>query len=162
MKKFSFLKLLYAKHKEELLRFALRKLGSPDDAEEIVQDTFHNMMNVESAETLENPRAYLYKTAHNLALNRLRQGNHHSSYLQQCDDTATTVSLERSVIAEDALEHIRATVTKLPTTTQQVFYMSRIEGKTYAAISHELKISVSSVEKHMMKTLKILRENDED
>ena len=162
MKKFSFLKLLYAKHKEELLRFALRKLGNPDDAEEIVQDTFHNMFNVESAETLENPRAYLYKTANNLALNRLRQSNHHSDYLQQCDDTATTVSLERSVIAEDALAQIQECVAQLPIATQQVFYMNRIEGKTYAAISRELGMSVSSVEKHMMKTLKILRENNEE
>lgn len=161
MKNFAFFKLLYADYKDELLRFALRKLGGEDDAEDIVQDTFQNIMGIENPETIENPRAYLYRTAQNIAFNRQRQSGRHRDYLASCDDDEVSIPLERKVIAQKSLDHVERALKALPELARHVFFMSRIEGKTYHDIANELEISVSSVEKHIMKVLKKLRNDVE-
>lgn len=162
MKNFAFFKLLYADYKDELLRFALRKLGGEDDAEDIVQDTFQNIMGIENPEDIENPRAYLYRTAQNIALNRQRQSGRHRDYVASCDENAVSISLERKVIAQKDLDKIELGLKSLPEVTRQVFFMNRIEGKKYHQIADELGVSVSSVEKHIMKVLKKLRNDVEE
>ena len=159
MKQLHFLKSLYDDYKEELFRFALRKVGCSDDAEDIVQDTFHNMLGIDNLHNFENPRAYLYRTANNLALNKHRQQNRQTSAFHQLShqehhapDTA------HQIFAQSELEDIATALQELPETTQAIFHLSRVENKTYSQISEQLNLSTSSVEKHMMKTLKKIRQ----
>ena len=162
MKYVKLFKSLFTNHEDELRRYVTGKMGNSADAEEIVQDAFHNFMQIDEPDQLENPRAYLYRTAHNLALNRIRKEKRHQDYASAQDADPSTVSLERSLIARADLENIEQALNELPERSREVFLLNRIEGLTYNEISQQLGISVSSVEKHMMKTLNFLRSHIED
>lgn len=142
-----------------LLRFVVGKFGNTHDAEDIVQDAFHNFLRSESPEKLENPKAYLYQTVHNLALNRIRKQKHHDGYINSQETVEETRSPERSMLAHKDLEAVQHALTKLPPQYKRAFVLSRVHSKTYAEISQELDVSVSAVEKYMIKALDFLRKN---
>lgn len=157
------LALLFQLHYADIrASIAARFSRVPQEAEDIVQDAFHNVLRANNVEQLENPKAYLYKTAHNLALNRLRnQRQNPSSCL---DGTAPSeavdeLSPQRKVFAQDELEQLAKALNQLPEKYRHTFLLSRMQGMTYKEISEQLNIAESTVEKHIIKVLKCLREH---
>jgi RNA polymerase sigma factor (sigma-70 family) len=163
MKAPHFLSILFAKHQLELRRLIAHKFNkSPHEAEDIVQDAFHNILRAENIESLENPKAYLYQTASNLALNRIRKNRQHTSYLAGLNldesDELDERTPERSVSAYKDLKKLQQSLDHLPEKYRRTFLLSRVQDKTYSEISAMLNISESTVEKHIIKTLKYLRD----
>lgn len=69
------LEKLYGSHADEIFRFALYKLSDREKAKDVVQDTFVKAWGhiVGDAETLQNPRAFLFKIAKNLVIDSYRK-----------------------------------------------------------------------------------------
>lgn len=151
---------LFARHQQELLRSLISKFRKqPQDAEEIVQDVFHNVLKIDDFESIENPRAYLFQAANNLALNRIRKQKHHQQYLDAQDvDETDEVTPERNVLASKNLEQVKEALEKLPAKYRRTFLLSRVEQMSYREISQTLNMPESTVEKHIIKVLKFLRE----
>ena len=161
MKAPHFLSTLFEKHQPELLRLIAHKFNkSKHEAEDIVQDAFHNILRAENIESLENPKAYLYQTASNLALNRIRKQKHHNNYLAEQDvDANDERTPERYVVARSDLKRLEQALVQHPEKYRRTFLLSRVQEKTYKEISEMLNISESTVEKHIIKTLKYLRDH---
>ena len=159
MSKVSFVKNIFLEYGADLRRFVALKLGNPHDAEDIVQDAFHNILRTESPEQLENPRAYLYQTAHNLALNRIRKNNLHQDYLSVGQQDEECRTPERSVVAQHDLKRLEASLNQLPDKCSSAFILSRLYAKNYKEIADELGVSVSSVEKYLIRAIQFLRDN---
>lgn len=156
----SFISALFCRYQRDLQRFIARKFGDASQAEDIVQDAFHNLLRVDDFESVENPKAYLYQAASNLALNRIRSQRYQADYLQTLEEgEGLSVCLERQVSAERDLAAITRTLALLPEKYRRTFEMSRVEGKTYSEIATAQGIAVSTVEKHIIRALKFLREN---
>lgn len=160
MKAPDFLVSLFVSHQSDLRRLIIHRFKKTQhDAEDIVQDAFHNILRAENIETLENPKAYLYQAAANLALNRIRKQQHHNRYVASQDTDATyDLCPERSVFADRDLARVEQSLAQLPAKYRRTFLLSRIHEKSYKEISELLDISESTVEKHIIKTLKYLRE----
>ena len=60
-------------------------------------------------------------------------------------------------LKEDQIRNINLIIDSLPNRCKQIFLMSKIEGLKYKEISHNLRISVKTVEVQISKALKILR-----
>src|SRR5262249_32309170 len=61
---------LYGRYRTELIAFIRRKFGSgPPDPEDIAQQAFANFAAIGPRDSIANPRAFLFRTAHNIALN---------------------------------------------------------------------------------------------
>ena len=58
---------------------------------------------------------------------------------------------------EDKIKSVNIIIDSLPDRCKQIFLMSKIEGLKYKEISHNLRISVKTVEVQISKALKILR-----
>jgi len=158
-----FLSVLFEKHQSDLRRLIARKFKkNQHDAEDIVQDAFHNILRADNLETLENPKAYLYQTASNLALNRIRKQRLHQQYLAGMQMDANSeideVSPERRVLAGRDLQRLEQALEQLPHKYRHTFLLSRVQDKSYREISEQLNISESTVEKHIIKVLKYLRD----
>ncbi len=153
------IKSLFATHADEVRRFVSAKFSNTIDAEDIVQDAFHNILANEHAHNIDDQKAYLFKTAQNLALNRIRKQKRHQNYISQQSTDDDSPMLERTVSAQQDLESVRQAITKLPDKCQRAFLLSRIQHRTYAEISIELGVSVSTVEKYIITALRFLREH---
>ena len=55
-----------------------------------------------------------------------------------------------------------AALLELPDRTRIIFVLRRLEGMKYSEIAHKLGISVSAVEKHMLRAMSYLTERMRD
>jgi RNA polymerase sigma factor (sigma-70 family) len=153
----------FRKYYVELCRYVQQKFSRAGEADDIVQDAFQNILHAGNIDTLNNPRAYLYRTAKNIALNRLRQKNYQSEIFVEMDDHEIVgAPMDRQIIAERDIGRVKRALQKLPEKDRTTFLLNRIEGKSYKEISEELGITVSSVEKRMMKVLTAIRRAMDD
>jgi len=151
-----------------LIRFLSRKLNNTEDARDIAQNAFIRIQHLAESGQLENPKAYLYQTASNLAIDKIRRDQLHHRYLQtegawQQDDTGFNLSQsdyctpERLLAAKQQLEHIEQAISGLPLKCRQAFLLHRVKGRSYSEIADEMSVSVSSVEKYILQALKVCR-----
>lgn len=147
------IKNVYNQYAEGLKRYVQKKIGSIEDAEDIVQDTFCKLLSVNEQKMEDNPAGYTYKVAHNLALNRIRKNVYHANYVAQTQIKEDTRTPERSAVAQYDLDRVVTSLNNLPSIQVKAFTMSRFDYKTYTEIGEELNVSVSAVEKYVSKTL---------
>jgi RNA polymerase sigma-70 factor (ECF subfamily) len=65
-------------------------------------------------------------------------------------------------VANELENKIEESVASLPPQCQTVFRLRRFEGLTYAEIGEQLNISVKTIENHMGKALRIMRQQLRD
>ncbi|MEP7248110.1 MAG: sigma factor, partial [Gammaproteobacteria bacterium] len=63
---------LFVEHNRELVRFVQTRLESRQEAEEVAQESYARLLQLDQPEVLGFLRAYLFKTAAHLAIDRLR------------------------------------------------------------------------------------------
>ncbi len=150
---------LYEKYAIELKRFISSKFNSVGETEDIVQDTFHNILGIDDIDRISNPKAYLYQTAQNLALNRLRKLNRHEVFRRLEYNDECSPSPEHGAQAQRDLTKLEESVQNLPAKWKRAFLLSRVEHKSYKEIAQTLDISVSTVEKHLIGALHRLNQD---
>lgn len=153
------LKGLFLAHRRELQAYLTRKLRDADTAADLTQETFlrYAELGAPAGATIANERSYLYRTAHNLAVDHVRQRSRRKTDLTRDDDLADIAddrpTLEDETDARQRLAHLREIVNELPELTRTIFILNRIDGLTYAQVATRLAISDSSVQKHLSKAL---------
>ncbi|HEX2055091.1 MAG TPA: sigma factor, partial [Nitrospiraceae bacterium] len=63
----------FERHHDDLLRFFTRKLGCRELAADCAQDTYVHLARMDASITIDNPRAFLFRVAANLAIDHLRK-----------------------------------------------------------------------------------------
>jgi RNA polymerase sigma factor (sigma-70 family) len=162
-----FLIALAGEHRQSLERFLTRKLDNPADASDVAQEAFLRIHRLQEPQQLDNPRAFLFQVASNLAIDQLRRRALHQKFLKNeqnqvvmdepADVNANGVSPEQILAAREKLQHIYTAIGELPDKCQQAFLLHRNTGLSYADIARELGVSVSSVEKYILQALKHCR-----
>jgi RNA polymerase sigma factor (sigma-70 family) len=149
----------YRAHAAELLAFLRARLGSDDEARDVAQETFLRLTQAATSEAIENPRAFLFQAAANLAIDRQRRAQRWR--MVEADETTLdqpgTVTPERIVAARQALRDVERLIAELPPTCRTVFLLLRTEDLGYTEIARRLGISESMVRKHAARALLYLR-----
>jgi RNA polymerase sigma factor (sigma-70 family) len=153
------LKGLFLAHRRELHAYLTNKLKDTETAADLTQEAFlrYAEQNAAGDANVAHGRSYLYRTAHNLAIDHVRQKARrktdafaHDDMAEIADDQPTQ---EEQTDARQKLERLQAAVAELPARTRQIFVLNRIEGLNYAETAERLGISESSVQKHLAKAL---------
>lgn len=152
---------MFLAHWAELLAYLTRKLRDAEAAADLTQETFLRFTEQHEAgmtAAVVNQRAYLYRMAHNLAVDHVRQSRREMTDPVP-DDVLGDIphdhpTPEQAVSGQDELARVRAALQELPERTRQVFFLTRVEGMTYRAVARQLSISDSSVQKHLAKAIK--------
>lgn len=143
-----------------LCHFIFLKTHDAVVAEDLVQETFIKIW--ESRHRLNEGlslKAYAYKIANNLTLNYLRHVKVESNFRQHLEfepvsGDSPDVLLENNEFQSQFLK----AVDQLPQQTRMVFLMSRTEDLSYKEIAEILDISIKTVESHIGKALRLLRD----
>ncbi len=144
-----------AKYRGPLLRFFTRH--APADAEDLVQEVFVRVARNPGVTLEGHFEGYLFQTASNLLRDRFRRrqtrrADNHVP-LEESGYEGEVPSEERVYEGRETLRRFTDALAELPPTCRLVFFLQRYEGLSYAAIAARLSISVSAVEKHIMKAL---------
>lgn len=157
------LESLFTKHYHDLARYAHSIVKQQDEAEDVVQQLFVKLWDKrDELPLLENPAAYLYRATYNASVNARKR------MLRQNPDSEVYVSAAGTGAASDRLlsaeleARIEAAMQSLPEKCQEVFRLSRFNDLSYKEIAEQLDISPKTVENHMGKALRIMREELSD
>ncbi|MBK8346744.1 MAG: RNA polymerase sigma-70 factor [Saprospiraceae bacterium] len=156
-------KNLFDLHYSPLCNFAYRITGDLNQAEDVVQDVFVRLWDKRDQMDQErNIRSYIYTMVRNHALEIIRRQslgskiNQELLYLQ--NDTEESPVEETEIEKIVILDQIYVSIRQLPPKCGEVFTLSKVNGLSYAQIAEHMDISIKTVENHMGKALKLLRE----
>lgn len=151
---------LFRREGSDLLRFLQSRLGDPERAADLAQETWVRVLRARLPARLDNPKGFLFRTATNLAIDAARREKLERDYLREeaaGGEGSGGPNMERQVEAERRLRAIDAALGELPDATRQAFTMHRQRNMSYPEIAASLGVSVSMVEKHIIEALRHLR-----
>ena len=152
---------MFKTYYQTLCNYGCSMLKDMDEAEEVVQNVFYNLWQKrESLQISSSVKSYVYRAVHNDCLNKIKHGKVRKIYADDYKSTVGSSYEDSSKIleAKELAIRINEAIDSLPEQCGNVFRLSRFEQLKYSEIAEELNISVKTVENHMGKALKILRE----
>lgn len=155
--------LVYRAYSKRLYRFVYGIIKTEIDAEEIVQEVFVKIW--ESHEKIDNFAlfdSYLFTIAYNSTISLIRKKLSEKKYIQYIKSLQIPPQQKSAEINSDfeiLSEKVNGLIGKLPPRQKEVFMLHRENELTYRQIAEKLDISVNTVENHMSKALKFLRNN---
>jgi RNA polymerase sigma-70 factor (ECF subfamily) len=162
------LEACYRDFRAELLRFLIARTGDSGEAEEILQDIWIRLRQTPTG-PIANSRAYLYRVAQNLVVDRVREKHRRMQRERRWLDDRTghapeggepadpAQTAEAAMLAHEETARLLSALTTLPEGARRVFELHKIEGLSHARVAERLGISKSGVEKHMAVAMKYLR-----
>lgn len=145
----------YRSQNVRLFHFFRRKVGR-EAAPDLVQEAFTRMLRCGAFERVENPQAYLTRTARNLLFERARTWHRKGCVLYPLDearDAAVRPDQEWGIEAAELRWTYRRALLAMPRRTRRIFLMHRLKGMSYRAIAEQLGVGEKGVEYHMMRAL---------
>lgn len=164
---------LFRDRRDAFLRVLARRLGGWEDAEEVLQDAFIHFDRARKTAEIGNPDAYLMQIALNLAVDRIRQnasrGRREENWFEAqaperlgLDYVAPAPAPDQALIAKDELARLSRHLEELSPTVRTAFILHKIRGLSHSETAKEMKLSKSTVEKHIMKAMKHLMDKMAD
>jgi RNA polymerase sigma-70 factor (ECF subfamily) len=152
---------LFRKYRSSLYRYLTGLVSSPDDAAELVQESYVRLLEHENVTQLEAvSRSYLFRIATNLARDHYRRRiTHHNSAHLGLDDfeiADESAGPEYHLLWDSTVESIKKGIKDLPPMTRRVFLLSRFRGKSYLQIAALLGVSTRTVERKMSEAMQLL------
>jgi RNA polymerase sigma-70 factor (ECF subfamily) len=148
---------LFRNHGKDLRHFLRRRLACSDAAADLAQEAFLRLMRSADAPNALDARAYLFRTAANLAIDYQRNRRHHvtgeGADAALADIADPHPSPEKLALSREEWQVLLRAIADLPPRGRQVFLLHKEAGLSHAAISQRLGISRNTVVVHMMRAL---------
>lgn len=160
--------------RRSLLRFLAARCGDASDAEDLLQELWLKAATMEPTGPIANGRAYLFRMANNLVLDRARARRRAMRRDREWigpEETAVGVielrpdpapGAEAELIEAEEGEMVRRAVNALPEGARRALILYRFEGLGQGEIAAIMGISRSGVEKHLALAMKHLRNSLKD
>lgn len=146
---------LFREHNRALIAYLQCRLNSLSDAQELAQEAYVRIFTLERPEQVGSLRAYLFRIAANLAVDRLRMRKvrNDMSIEQPAEDLHVAPVPERHVSAIEQMRDLRKALRELPAKTSRAFVMHMIEGRDFSVVAQAMKISERMVRYHVSNAL---------
>ena len=144
----------------ELYRYAFRLLGHRQAAEDLVAATFHRFLRAlhSGGGPREHLRAYLYRVAHNLAMDAFRREPVEAIPLSEIEANPSMGNeLEESVEKRLAQGRARAAIWKLTDDQRQVIVLKYLQGLSNQEVADAIGKPVGAVKSLQHRALNALR-----
>lgn len=146
---------LYRDHHGWLQGWLRKSLGDRERAADIAHDTFLRLLVSRRLPGIQEGRSYLAQIARNLVVDQWRRQRVEQAYLDSIAYLAeeSTPSLETQAMILQTLVQIDAMLDAMPKNVRSAFLLSQFEGLSYVHIAERLGVSVSSVQKYMLRAI---------
>jgi RNA polymerase sigma factor (sigma-70 family) len=151
---------LFVAHNAALLRFIAAKVGSEQEAKEIAQEAYVHLLRLDHPEAVSYLRAFLFKTAANLAVDRLRQRGRrtHVTAAPGVDFGVFELTPERQICGEEALSVMRTAVSELPPKCRLAFVLRHSSGLSIDEIAERMEMGACMVRRYLARGLEYVRQ----
>jgi RNA polymerase sigma-70 factor (ECF subfamily) len=155
----------FMRKRADLVRFFTLRTGSPDTAEDVVQDLYLKISTLPTPPDLRSPEAFLYKIGTNLMLDRAKAGRRQAArdraWSQAAggdgpEPVAAEPPADEAADSRQRLAKLVAAVERLPPQVATAFRLHKFEGLSHGEVAARLGVSRSAVEKYIMTALRTL------
>lgn len=150
---------IYHRYWYRLYQVARRKVFSEEDAEEIVQDIFVDLWERRGQLLIQELDKYLFKAVKYQLLSYMKAQFVRQSYQasKQSFNQETDTYTEELLALRDLNEAIMTGIEQLPSKTQEIFRLNRLEGRSTKEIAGILQIPERTIEYHITQALRTMR-----
>lgn len=147
--------------KNKLFRFALRFLGSEEEAKDVVQEVFIKVWNGrEQMQEVQNWEAWCMRITKNLSLDRIRSLNRKQT--QPIEDSFDVrheaLTPHESTEMRESMNRINQLIETLPEKQRQVIHLRDVEGYSYNEICEILELDMNQVKVNLFRARNTVRE----
>ncbi|WP_257555978.1 RNA polymerase sigma factor [Sphingobium sp. CFD-2] len=145
-----------------LLTYFRRRLGDQAEAEDLTQEVFIRLATHPDRHDGTKLRSYVFTIAANLLRDKAKSAS--SAWARQIDsldkvdagfarprELVDGLTPERLLVGKETLAQVRSAMFELSEKTRYIFALSRLDKMRYQDIAALYGISVSAVEKHIIK-----------
>lgn len=153
--------VFYNRYIKRLYKFAFSILKTQEDTENIIQDVYMSLwINRKKVEKESSVKYYLFSIAYNSTITLIRKRVKEFQYIEYLKSLQTLnqepVDLEIEYMEmTDKLNNI---IDALPERQKEIYKLLRVEGLKYSEIAKRLNISIKTVETHVSRALRTVRQ----
>lgn len=145
---------IYRRHWTELCRYIEHTFGrGPPEPEDIAQEVFARFAARPDAHTIDNPGAFLFRSARNLVLDHYRKHKVRAQFAVEftagLGETVNETHGENVLSAREHLDVVEAVVRAMDEKRRTVFLLRHLEGLQVIDISRRLGIPEPSVRRYL-------------
>lgn len=148
---------LYARYRRELVGFVRRKFGRAlPDAEDVAHQAFVNFAALPAGMDVRNPRAFLYRTVHNIAVNHCKHERIGRRFFEEAPaeeevcEAREDFNPEVVLMGREEYGLIEEVIRAMPARRREFLLLNRIDGLSIADIARRAGLSESAVRKQIM------------
>jgi len=153
---------LYDRHAGLVYGLALKVLNNPQEAEDLTQDIFLNLIKASYAPQRGSLRTFLAVLTRSRAIDRVRSRNRAVDFLERArpgmnQEVAANSPFDQAAQAEQSQE-VQAALAQLSNEQQQVLRMAYYDGLTQVEIADRLAVPLGTVKARARRGLIKLRQ----
>jgi RNA polymerase sigma factor (sigma-70 family) len=150
---------LFQEHNQSLVRFLSARLRSEQEAKEVAQEAYVRLLSLDQPGTVSFLRAFLYKTAANLAIDRIRKrGRHfHAAAAGLFDDLRETATPDREVASNQAIERVLGLIEDLPPKCRRAFLLHKMEDLGFSEVARQMGLSERMIRVYVVRAILYIR-----
>jgi len=151
---------IYKLYSPRLFGNIYKMVKSESTAKEILQEVFIKVWNNRTGIDPERSfRSYLFRIAENKVYDFFRNASRDKKMQSRILVIATKHydHIEELLLRKEDNAVLHKAINSLSSQRQHVFRLCKLEGKSYAEVSRELGISVSTISDHIVKATKTIR-----
>ncbi len=143
-------------HWAGLLHRLARFRSGHHDEEDLLHSAYVRLETYRANHAVEDPNAFLMRTALNVAIDSHRQEKFWESNSTPGTLADNSPLQDEAIAARARLARVQEGLSKLPPRTREILLMHRLEGRRYKEIAAHFGISRSAVEKHIARAMVFL------
>ena len=148
---------LISRYESKVYSLALRMIRNPEDAEDVLQDTFlRAYRGIKSFQGASTFSTWIYRITANSALMRLRKKQLPTVSIEDQDERETPVNIAdwtpgpvEQLMTQELQQEMDAAIESLPPEFQQVFILRDVEERSNAEVAEILDLSVAAVKSRL-------------
>jgi RNA polymerase sigma-70 factor (ECF subfamily) len=134
---------LFNQHNESLVRFLCARTRSRQEAKEVAQEAYVRVLNLDQPGAVSFMRAFLFRTAANLAIDRMRSRDRRAILQEtrlfaELDEALTP---ERAAVGVQEVEIVTRLIAQLSPKQREAFLLNRVHGLEPAEIARRMGIA---------------------
>ncbi|QEI09450.1 sigma-70 family RNA polymerase sigma factor [Pigmentiphaga aceris] len=149
---------MVVRYYRELLNHFANRLRNRDGAADLVQEAYVRLLSMQHAgQSVQEPRALLYRTAHNLMIDQHRHAEvrDHEDIdgLAESEQPAAPTHLQpdEAYAFEQRARAMHAVIDALPPRCREAFVLNRFEGLSHQEVAEHMGISRNMVAQHVIR-----------
>lgn len=152
----------YQQQHQALISFLKSRLGSAQEAYDVAQETYERLLANDKTPIINNPRAFVFRVANNLAIDRIRQrrmrGDDEVGDFDDSELVSPALSPDEQIDYELTVALVRLFISELPPKCRSAFLYYKFEERDYSEIADLLGVTESMVRKYVLRAMVYCRE----